>query len=180
MLLKRAYSQIKKISTKENLVMSPERQSEIYNQFHDKVLWFILEKVGDKYLAEDICSDVFVKIIAKYESFDANKSSISTWVFTIARNTLIDYYRGRKVYEEVPEDMSVEFDIDENICNEETIEELAVALKKLEERERDIVILRYYSGITLKEIAQKLNISYAYVKILHNKAIGNLKSYMNL
>lgn len=160
--------------------MNPEKQSEIYNQYHDKVQWFIFEKVGDKYLAEDLCSDVFVKILAKYDSFDADKASLSTWVFTIARNTLIDYYRGRKVYEEVPEDMSADFDIDENICNEETLEELATALKKLDERERDIVILRYYSGITLKEIAQKLNISYAYVKILHNKAIGNLKKFISL
>lgn len=158
--------------------MNVDRQSEIYNQYHDKVQWFLLEKVGDKYLAEDLCSDVFVKVLDKIDSFDESKASLSTWIFTIARNTLIDYYRGRKVFEEMPEEIVDTSDIDEEICNNETLSELANALEKLDERERDIVILRYYSGATLKEIAEKLNISYAYVKILHNKAIGDLKSYM--
>lgn len=158
--------------------MNDNLQQEIYNQFHEKVQWFLLEKVGDKYLAEDICQDVFVKVMEKYDSFDESKASLSTWIFTIARNTLIDYYRGRKVFEEVSEDIEASFEIDEDICNNETLDELANALKKLEERERDIVILRYYSGLTLKDIAAKIGISYAYVKILHNKAIGELKQYM--
>lgn len=155
--------------------MNEERQSEIYNQYHEKVQWYFLEKVGDKFLAEDLCSDVFVKVLNKYDSFDESKASLSTWIFTIARNTLIDYFRGRKVFEEVSEEMSVLSDIDDEICENETLEELANALERLEQRERDIVILRYYSGVTLKEIAMKLNISYAYVKILHNKAINELK-----
>lgn len=153
-------------------------QAEIYNQYHDKVQWFIQEKVGDKFLAEDLCSEVFIKVLNKYDSFDDTKSSVSTWIFTIARNTLIDYYRGRKVFEEVPEELANESDIDEEICNNETLDELASALEKLDERERDIVIFRYYSGLTLKDIAEKMDISYAYVKILHNKAIGDLKKYM--
>ena len=158
--------------------MEEKLQAEIYSQFHDKVQHFLIEKVGDKYLAEDLCSDVFIKVLEKYDSFDESKASLSTWIFTIARNTLIDHYRGRKVFEEVSEEMSVSDDIDEEICNNETLEELACALEKLDERERDIIILRYYSGETLKDIAGKLNISYAYVKILHNKAVGDLKKYM--
>ena len=153
-------------------------QEEIYNQFHEKVQWYLLEKVGDKYLAEDLCSDVFVKVFDKYDSFDESKASLSTWIFTIARNTLIDYYRSRKVFEEVPEDIATNSDIEEEACNSETLEELAKALEKLEEREREIVILRYYSGFSLKDIAIRMNISYAYVKLLHNKAINELEKLM--
>ena len=153
-------------------------QEEIYNQFHEKVQWYLLEKVGDKYLAEDLCSDVFVKVFDKYDSFDESKASLSTWIFTIARNTLIDYYRSRKVFEEVPEDIATNSDIEEEACNSETLEELAKALEKLEEREREIVILRYYSGFSLKDIAKRMNISYAYVKLLHNKAINELEKLM--
>ena len=158
--------------------MDENKQAEIYSEFHDKVQWFLLEKLGDKYLAEDLCSDVFVKVLDKYDSFDESKASLSTWIFTIARNTLIDYYRGRKVYEEMPEEIVSDSSIEEDVCNNETLEELACALEKLEERERDIVIMRYYAGRTLREIALKLGISYAYVKILHNKALASLKEKM--
>lgn len=159
--------------------MDKNKQAEIYTQFHDKLQWFILEKVNDTYLAEDLCSDVLMKVYDKYDSFDESKASLSTWIYTIARNTLIDYYRGRKVFEEVPEDVDSESDIEGDVCNGEMLEELAQALEKLEERERDIVIWRYYKGMTLREIAFKMNISYAYVKILHNKALASLKDYMS-
>lgn len=55
------------------------------------------------------------------------------------------------------------------------LEILATALEKLEKRERDIIVFHYYDGLTLKEVGEKLGISYAYVKILHNKALSELK-----
>ncbi len=150
-------------------------KEELFDKYHDKVLWFIKSKVNDSYLAEDICSDVFIKAIEKLDTFDENKAAVSTWIFTIARNTLIDYYRVRKVFVEVPEDMVEDSDIEEDVCENETLEELASALEKLDERGRDLIILRYYSGLTLKAIAARMDISYAYVKILHNKALDELK-----
>jgi len=55
------------------------------------------------------------------------------------------------------------------------VQSLADALEKLDQRERDIILLHYYRGETLKEVAEKMNISYSYVKILHNNALANLK-----
>ena len=159
--------------------MDKNIQEEIFREYHDKLQWFIFEKVNDQYLAEDLCSDVLMKVYEKYDTFDSSKASLSTWIYTIARNKLIDYYRGRKVFEEVPEEISTDSDIEAETCNEESLDELADALEQLDERERDIVILRYYKGITLREIAFKMNISYAYVKILHNKALESLKKYMS-
>lgn len=159
--------------------MDKNIQEEIFREYHDKLQWFIFEKVNDQYLAEDLCADVLMKVYEKYDSFDSSKASLSTWIYTIARNKLIDYYRGRKVFEEVPEEISADSDIEAEACNEESLDALADALEKLDERERDIVILRYYKGITLREIAFKMNISYAYVKILHNKALDSLKKYMS-
>lgn len=155
-------------------------QKAIYEEYHEKILWYIFSKVNDKFLAEDICSDVFVKVFEKYESFNKEKASASTWIYTIARNTLIDYYRVRKIHEEVPEDISTGSSVEDEVCNNAMLEMLADGLNKLDEREKDLIILHYYSGYNLKETAQKIGISYAYVKILHNKALGELKKYMEL
>lgn len=156
--------------------MTNDIKTEIYESYHAKVQNFIYSKVNDMYLAEDICSDVFIKIYEKYDRFDESKSSLSTWIFTIARNTLIDYYRTRHVHEEVPEDMAQDADVEEEVLNGEMLNTLASALEKLGERERDLIILHYYSGLKLNEIAEKMDISYSYVKILHKKALVELRT----
>ena len=61
------------------------------------------------------------------------------------------------------------------MLNEETLESLADALGQLPQRERDIIILHYYSGKTLKSIAEIMDISYSYVKLLHAKALKVLR-----
>ncbi len=153
-------------------------KEEIYRNYHKKVLGYINSQINRLQDAEDLAADVFMKVFEKIDSFDETKASISTWIFTITKNKLTDYYRTRKVFEEVPETLSDESSFEDDICNEEMLDTLADALERLDERERDIIILRYYSGKTLKEIAEKMGISYAYVKVLQNKALGDLKKYM--
>lgn len=155
-------------------------QEEVFTLYHNKIENYIYFKVSDRYLAEDIASAVFLKIYQKLDDYDDSKASISTWIYTIANNTLIDYFRTRKVTEEVPEDIAAMGEIDEELIREEMLNELAKALKKLSEKERDLIILRYYDNLTLKDISVKMGISYAYAKIIHAKAISSLRESMGI
>lgn len=162
------------------MTVTEEFKNEIFVQYHRKVVGYIYHKTNDSYLAEDLASEVFLKVYEKLNDFDESKASLSTWIYTIARNRLTDYFRTRRVFSEVPETMEDESSVEESILNEETLNELADALERLDERERNLIILRYYSGHTLKQVAEELGISYAYVKILHNKAISALQKYMTV
>lgn len=155
--------------------MTEQEKTKIYEDYAIKVKNFILSKVNDFNLAEDLTSDVFVKIYSKLDSFNDKKASLSTWIFTITRHTLIDYYRTRKVNEELPEDLTYEED-EEDICTPENLDILKEGLKKLSDKERDLIVLHYYSKETLKDIAKKMDISYAYAKVLHAKALLKLKN----
>lgn len=157
--------------------MTDTEKTAIYTDFYQKVLNYVNSKVQNMTQAEDLTSDIFLKIYEKLDTFDESKSSLSTWIFTITRNTLTDYYRTRKVFSEVPEDFRDDTCIDDELCTSETLETLADALESLDERERDLIILRYYKGLTLTEIAERMNISYSYVKILHNKALSGMRGY---
>ena len=84
--------------------------------------------------AEDLHSAVFTKVYEKFSSFDQTKASISTWVYTIARNTLIDFFRTHRIHDELGDEDMVEEDAFQGILTEETLDELAEALKKLPER----------------------------------------------
>lgn len=152
-----------------------EEKAKIYKDFKDKVFGYLCNKTSSYQEAEDICSDVFLKIYAKLESFDPGKASLSTWIFHITRNTLFDYFRRSRITEELDENIPEDSDFSENICREEALEALADALQIIPERERNIVLLHYYRKMSLKELSEKMGISYSYTKLLHNQAISRLK-----
>ncbi len=152
-------------------------KEQLYIDYHSKVCGYMLSKLSNEQLAKDLAADVFIKIYEKLDSFDDSKASLSTWIFTIARNTLTDYFRTRKVLEEIPEAQADGSCIEDDICNAEMLETLADALEALDERERDIIIARFYKGKTLTEIAEQMCISYSYVKVLQNKAFDKMKKF---
>lgn len=156
-----------------------EQQETLYLEYHDKVFRLIMGKVNNETVAQDLTSDVFVKVCAKLDTFDGNKASVSTWIYRIAQNTVIDYYRTRKVYAEVPEEIPYEGEIDDDLLNDEMLTELAEALKQLPERDRDLIILHYYRGMTLKEAAERIGMSYSNAKLVHNKSLVTLQRLLS-
>ena len=157
--------------------MTEKQKEEIYRTYYGKVSGYIRTKLRNEQEAEDLAADVFVKVYEKLDSFDESKASLSTWIYTITRNTLTDHFRTRRVHDELPEELVDGFSVEDEIFNAEMLEKLADALESLDKRRRDILILHFYSGKTLKEIAAQMGISYTYVKVLQNSALHDLKNF---
>ena len=160
------------------MVYSEEEKNKIYIDYRQKVARYIAGKVPNPQDAEDLVSCVFMKIFQKLDTFDESKASLSTWIFTITRNTVYDFYGTRKDFSELPEDIADDGKIDENLLNEEMLEQLADALESLDERSRDLIILHYYSGLTLKEIADRMQMSYPNAKVIHKKALRAMQAFL--
>jgi len=148
---------------------------DIYLAYHAKVFAYIREKVKNHHDAEDLVSLVFEKVYGKLHTFDENKASLSTWIYTIARNTVVDYYRTHRLHMGYDDAIGIDSVASHN--SGDILEELADALTALKERERDLIILHYYSGYTLKEVAQRMGMSYINAKVIHKKALSALKNY---
>lgn len=148
---------------------------EIYAAYKDKVSRYVHGKISNYHDAEDLVSDVFLKVCQKYGTFDEKKASLSTWVYTLTRNTVIDFYRQSKEYCSGSGEFPANGGFDETQIGEERLERLADALSRIGQRNRDIIILHYYNGYTLKEVAEKMNLSYSNVKLLHGKALKKLQ-----
>lgn len=148
---------------------------QVYARFKDKVARYICGKIPNEHDAEDLVSDVFVKVFNGLSGFDEKKASLSTWIYSITQNAVIDYYRKTKSVCELPEELCFDENIEEKMINEEMLKSLADALGKLSQRERDIIILHYYNGKTLKSIAEIMDISYSYIKLLHANALKALR-----
>lgn len=152
----------------------------IYREYREKVFRYVRSKISSLYDAEDVCSAVFLKVQRGLDSFDEHKASLSTWVYSITRNSVIDFYRRTRVCPQIDEEMACTEDGFEEILNKETLEELACALERLSERDREIIVLHYYSGFSLKAIAERLGISYSHLKALHGKALLRLKQDLRM
>ena len=152
---------------------------QVYARFKDKVARYICGKIPNEHDAEDLVSDVFVKVFHGLSGFDEKKASLSTWIYRITQNAVIDYYRKTKFVCELPEELCFDENIEERMINEEMLKSLADALGKLSQRERDIIILYYYNGKTLKSIAEIMDISYSYIKLLHANALKALREVID-
>lgn len=153
---------------------------QIYAEYNGKVMGYIRARVRIASDAEDLLSEVFEKILRKIEGFDPSKASLNTWIFTITRNTVIDYFRRNKPGEELDENLSDNLELDEGLLNQETLSELAAALRKLPSQLRDIIVLRYYDGKPLTEIATMMGLSYGAVKLRHQNAVMLLREALTV
>ncbi len=160
------------------MIHDPSFGEKLYKEYHPKVLGYIINRIGDRSAAEELASAVFLKVFKNIQSFDDNKSSLSTWIYNITRNTLIDHYRGARAVMPLSEIMISSDDIVGDIIHSECLEALAAALENLDGRARDIIVLHYYRGKSLSEICSYMNISYSYAKVLHKKAIEELKTLL--
>ena len=151
---------------------------QIYTAYHSKIMGYLRARINNTAEAEDLCSEVFEKILRKYDSYDQSKASVSTWIFSITRNTLIDHYRRTKPTGELDENMSDGTELDEDLLQSETLSELAAALKWLPQQLQDIIVLRYYDGKPLTEIAEMMGLSYGAVKLRHQNALMLLREKM--
>ena len=81
--------------------LMPDRE-QIYIEYVDKVRRYVKGKIQNQQEVEDLVSSIFVKVYQNISSFDRKKASISTWIYTITRNTVIDYFKAHKILCELP------------------------------------------------------------------------------
>ena len=147
---------------------------QIYLQYHDKVRAYVRGKIQDPHDVEDLVSAVFMKIVQKLDSYDPAKASVSTWVYTVTRNTVTDHFRTRRTLVALEDYMADEAPEE---LNDGVLDSLADALLALKEKERSLIVLHYYTGHTLKEVAEMMGMSYINAKVVHKKALDSLRAF---
>ncbi len=146
---------------------------ELYRRFFPKVQGYIRARVQNQQDAEDLCSTVFMKVYAQLDSYDESRASLSTWIYAITRNTVADFLRLQRPAAELDETLPApEADPE--------LEGLADALEALPARERDLVILHYYHGLSLKEVAGKMGLGYSTVKLYHSQCLRRLERLLTV
>jgi RNA polymerase sigma-70 factor (ECF subfamily) len=135
----------------------------IYLEYKEKVFRYVRGKVRNLADAEDVTSEIFLRVQTSLDSYDEEKATLSTWIYTITHNAVCNYYRYESKRALTLDENALysdrEDDVMAEIENEILKENLAKALETLTEREQDIIVLYYYHEIPLRDIAIKMGIT---------------------
>ena len=155
----------------------------IYTQYCDKVSRFVRSKIHYPNDVEDIVQTVFLKVYSNLDKYDEIKASFSTWIYIITRNTVYDYLKDKRdhpVLELIENTEESEEKTDDSLLNQEALEELACALQKLPQNQRDIIILIYYKNLDRRKVAEMFGMTYGQVRYLHDKAMKRLGELLHI
>lgn len=150
----------------------------LYDRYLDKIYRFIFYKTFDTPTAEDLTSSTFFKALNKIGTLDLTRGTFSAWIYSIARNTVIDHYRSRHMAAATGEDV---FDLSEENRTEETLdakESLATVheyLKTLSPLQREIVTLRLWEERSYADIAVIVGGTESSVKMAFSRTIRKLR-----
>jgi RNA polymerase sigma-70 factor (ECF subfamily) len=162
-----------------NYIDGHEKSLEILiNRHKQRIFSFILSKVMDREVAEDIFQDTFIKVINTLKRGAYNEEGkFLPWVMRIAHNLLIDHFRRNK---RIPKfNNTDEFDIfsvlgdevlnvEKQLIKNQILEDVRGLIQELPEDQKDVLIMRMYKDMSFKEIAENTDVSI-------NTALGRMR-----
>ena len=153
----------------------------LYEQYYQDVFRYLYYRVGDRHIAEDLASEVFLRMLRFIGGFNPPSASFQSWLFQIARNLSIDYHRSRSLREHLPlnEDMPTSaYSPDHSADSHLTSEILQKALSCLNNDQRDVILMRFVAGMPIVEVARTLHKSEDAIKGLQRRGLAALKEIL--
>ena len=149
--------------------------TELYRRFARPVLAMALRQLGDNGRAEEAAQETFAAVWRSARSYRADRGSASAWLYAVARPAIIDRARQRREPAvEVPEEASAEAGPDERAEGAWLAWRVHAALEQLPERERAVLELAYWSGLSQTEIASYLDVPLGTVKTRTRTGLARL------
>ncbi len=176
------------VQEEESLVRRAQKHDEaaitmLYETHFDRIYRYVALKIGDRTEAEDITQQVFLNAIKSISSYSCKGSPFSAWLFRIAHNQIVDYFRKRSKQKTVPlEDFHAD-------CAASTdpraiaylnldLEMLTSATRKLTKAQQEVIALRFSGGLSINEAAKAMGKSEGAIKALQHSAVLSLRKIL--
>ena len=155
----------------------------LMQEHSESLLRFLSTHTDNREDAEDLLQEVFTSCYKAQDRFDSSKCSEVAWLFIIAKNRLKNYYRDKKtttsldameVDQKDPTDYMAKA-VHLMHCREVAAE----VIKTLDERSRQIILLRFFEEKSHEEIADMLNLTTGNVRVIQSRALKQMELYLN-
>jgi RNA polymerase sigma-70 factor (ECF subfamily) len=156
---------------------SGDELRELYRRYSGQLFGFACNALGDRGLAEEVVQDVFARAWRHADDYDPRRASVRTWLFSIARNRVVDARRRAAVRPGVTVDPEPESPAELDRALEQAVLrwQIAAALARLSPEHREVIRLAHYGGMTLREIAERKGIPLGTVKSRTSYALRSLR-----
>ena len=161
--------------------MSERRKefSKIYDSYIDKIYRFVFLKVNSKEKAEDITSEAFSKAWSVFKDEEREIKNVSAFLYRIAKNLIIDYYRTKDQISTVPveEDAIIDHtqDLEQKSIDKSDMRGVKVALASLNQDYQDVIIWYYLEDLSIEKVAELSGRTESATRVLIHRALYSLK-----
>lgn len=155
--------------------------ADLYETLYKPVYRYIYLRTREKNIAEDIAQDTFIKFYSNLEKFENKKDSPLAFLFTVARNSIIDHYRKENRSTPTDEETLLKkvdkATQDDFLKKKENINLAELAMSLLEGDQKEAVMLKFISGMENEEIGKIINKSEEAVRQIQSRGIKKIKEY---
>ncbi|SHE49131.1 sigma-70 family RNA polymerase sigma factor [Streptoalloteichus hindustanus] len=151
----------------------------LYDRYVDVVYRYVLFRVGDRALAEDVTSETFLRALRRIGSVSYQGRDVGAWFVTIARNLVLDHVKSSRYRLEVPtaelaESRQVESGPEQEVLDEAIHTELLRCVGQLNNDQRECIVLRFMQGLSVAETAKVMGRNEGAIKALQHRAVRRL------
>lgn len=162
--------------------LDPQALAETHDTYYSAIFRYIAYKVGNQETAEDLTSEVFVRLLDAVRDRHAPQNTLRGWLYSVASHIVTDYYRkqSRSGKDIILMD-TIESDVSgpaELTVKKQTLEALHHALRELTDDQQDVIALRFGYEMPIKEVAEMIGKSEGAVKQLQARAVAALSRRM--
>lgn len=154
---------------------------EYYQMYYQQVYLYTVKKISDSFEAENLTMDAFYQCLKNFDSFDSEKASFKTWIFTVVNNRIKNYYRDKKGWDDIDNVVISVADTTRQADRRDAVQclrdDLAVALQQLNDVQKQIVVYRFYKDMNAVEIGEILGMQPNNVRVHLSRALAKLRTY---
>ncbi|GAA5155420.1 hypothetical protein GCM10023321_28730 [Pseudonocardia eucalypti] len=152
---------------------------QLYDRYHEMVFRYVLFRVSDRQLAEDLTAETFLRALRRINSVSYQGRDIGAWFVTIARNLVLDHvkssrYRLEQTTSEIADLSPSTSGPEQQVLNGATYEELLRCVAKLNSDQKECIALRFLQGLSVAETARLMGRNEGAVKALQHRAVRRL------
>lgn len=152
----------------------------LYDQHQEAVFRYLWARLGERQTAEDLTGEVFLRMLGALPNYQVTAIPFRAWLYRIARNLLVDHYRRTGARPSLPLEVAEAVRAPDpdplvRVVQQLSVEKLHRALARLDDAQRDVVTLRFLSGLSLQETAATLEKTEAAVKALQHRGLAALR-----
>lgn len=157
-----------------------EAFGQLYENYVDQIYSYLYYRTHSPREAEDLCSRVFLRALRHIENYEDRGYPFSAWLYRIAHNLLVNWYRDRERDQEIPlvdqyPPPSVRAKTETRLEEMDEREKLLRIIRTLPDDRQELLILKHVEGLTNKEIGQIMGRTEGAIKALYHRTLVSLR-----